>query len=97
MGKSFSQDELLDLLRETTYSGLLCKQKISRKSGESIKILLKKILRFLDLRETTLFRRETLLLRCETFYSGSLSQLQRLGSRSGLYSSQVDAALESEQ
>ena len=36
-------------LRETTIT--LQTQKISRKSGESIKILLKKIRRFLDLRE----------------------------------------------
>ncbi len=73
--------------RETT---ITLQTKISRKSGESIKILLKKILRFLDLRETTLFRRET-------FYSGSLRQLYGCSSRSGLYGSQVDAALESEQ
>ena len=32
----------LDLLRETTYSYHLVNNKISRKSGESIKILLKK-------------------------------------------------------
>ena len=44
----------------------------------------------MDLRETTLFKRET-------SYPESLSQLQRLRSRSGLYCSQVDAALESEQ
>ena len=95
MGKSFSQYELLDLLRETTITlqtkNLTQIFEIYKNSSK------KRFLDSMDSRETTLLRRETLLLRRETFYSGSLSQLQRLGSRSGLYGSQVDAALESEQ
>jgi hypothetical protein len=42
--QNYSKKGFLDSMdwRETTYSGLICKQKISRKSGESIKILPKK-------------------------------------------------------